>query len=123
MKVKGIMTMSLSVADLPRAERFYHEVFDLPEIANQSGEDVKTLRCGGQILKLVPLKEEQNFIPQEITLMLGDNMEDITNHFLNYFVEIIDQPQKFKTLAGEALMTTIADPDGNLIHVCTLSDR
>ena len=50
MKIKRLDHIVLTVSDLAQAERFYHEVFDMPVIKDQTTEDVITLRCGHCVL-------------------------------------------------------------------------
>ena len=52
MKIKRLDHIVLTVSDLAQAERFYHEVFDMPVIKDQTTEDVITLRCGHQLIRL-----------------------------------------------------------------------
>lgn len=50
MKIKRLDHIVLTVSDLAKATRFYHEVFDMPIL--EESETVVTLRCGHQLLKL-----------------------------------------------------------------------
>ena len=51
MKIKRLDHIVLTVSDLAKATRFYHEVFDMPIL--EESETVVTLRCGHQLLKLL----------------------------------------------------------------------
>ena len=52
MRVRRLDHIVLTVSDIAAAERFYHEVFDMPIIADQSDDHVTTLRCGHQLIRL-----------------------------------------------------------------------
>ena len=47
MRVRRLDHIVLTVSNIPQATRFYHEVFDMPVIEDQSDENVTTLRWGG----------------------------------------------------------------------------
>ena len=52
MKMRRIDHIVLTVSNLEESMRFYHEVFDMPVIDQQSNDDVITLRCGHQLIRL-----------------------------------------------------------------------
>lgn len=127
MKVKRIERLTLTVSDLKAAQRFYHEVFDMPTI-NESDSNI-TLRCGHNELVLSQNPENettpQNPTPgaADLRLVVGDNMEDVLNHLKSYFVNILGKPITKQGLDGQMLSITIMDDDGNLIEISTYSNR
>ena len=52
MKMRRIDHVVLTVTDLEQSMRFYHEVFDMPVIKEQSNDDLITMRCGHQLIRL-----------------------------------------------------------------------
>ena len=52
MKMRRIDHLVLTVRDLEASRRFYHEVFDMPVLDDQTNDDVVTLRCGHQLIRL-----------------------------------------------------------------------
>ena len=52
MRVRRLDHIVLTVSNIPQATRFYHEVFDMPVIEDQTDENVTTLRCGHQLIRL-----------------------------------------------------------------------
>ncbi len=52
MKMRRIDHLVLTVSDLEASKRFYHEVFDMPVIDDQTNDNVVTLRCGHQLIRL-----------------------------------------------------------------------
>ena len=94
MKIKRLDHIVLTVSDLAQAERFYHEVFDMPVIKDQTTEDVITLRC-------------------------GHKMSDIENHLKSYFVNIVAGPMTKLGSEGEMTSIYLRDYDQNLIEIST----
>lgn len=93
MKIKRLDHVVLTVSNLPKAERFYHEVFDMPVIEEQSNDEVITLRFGHQLLRL--RQQESNETLQaanpslgaaDFSIVAGDKLEDIQNHLKSYFI-------------------------------------
>ncbi|MBD5068748.1 MAG: VOC family protein [Lactobacillus sp.] len=124
MKIKRLDHIVVTVADLQRAVRFYHEVFDLPVLEDQSDEFVTTLRCGHQLLKLqlatrnTPLKaKEPTSASADFCLVTGDKLDDVKNHLKSYFVEIIAGPVEKIGANGKITSLYVNDPDGNLIEI------
>ena len=127
MRVKRIEHLTLTVADVKAAQRFYHEVFDMPTLAETDNEI--TLRCGHHELTLANASQKElaaknpTIGAADLQLIVGDNMEDVLNHLKSYFVDIVAGPLKKKGLEGDILSVYIKDDDGNLIEVSTYSNR
>ena len=110
MKIKRLDHIVLTVSDLAQAERFYHEVFDMPVIKDQTTEDVITLRCGHQLIRLRKA---------DICIVSGDKMSDIENHLKSYFVNIVAGPMTKMGSEGEMTSIYLRDYDQNLIEIST----
>ncbi|ETA73660.1 VOC family protein [Ligilactobacillus equi] len=127
MKVKRIERLTITVSDLKAAQRFYHEVFDMPTISES--DDNITLRCGHNELILSLGQTETSRAKKttpgsaDLRLVVGDNMEDILNHLKSYFVNILGEPVIKQGIDGQILAVNITDDDGNLIEVSTYSNR
>ena len=122
MKIKRIDHIVLTVSDLARAVRFYHEVFDMP-ILEESAE-LATLRCGHQLLKLQTTKRTDALISKtptsgsaDLCLVTGDKLADDINHLKSYFIEIIAGPVTKIGANGQMTSIYLNDPDGNLIKI------
>lgn len=123
MKIKRLDHIVLTVSDLARATRFYHEVFDMPVIEDLSDETKTTLHCGHNLLVLqtttttsLSAKEK---IPgsADLCLVTGDKLADDINHLKSYFVDIIAGPLEKTGANGKMNVIYINDPDGNLIQI------
>ncbi|MHC3376371.1 VOC family protein [Ligilactobacillus equi] len=127
MKVKRIERLTITVSDLKAAQRFYHEVFDMPTISES--DDNITLRCGHNELILSLGQTETSRAKKttpgsaDLRLVVGDNMEDILNHLKSYFVNILGEPVTKQGIDGQIFSVNITDDDGNLIEVSTYSNR
>ncbi|MEN3954154.1 VOC family protein [Lactobacillus salivarius] len=126
MKIKRLDHIVLTVSDLAQAERFYHEVFDMPVIKDQTTEDVITLRCGHQLIRLRKADKNsdlrannQTIGAADICIVSGDKMSDIENHLKSYFVNIVAGPVTKMGSEGEMTSIYLRDYDQNLIEVST----
>ena len=129
MRVRRLDHIVLTVSDIAAAERFYHEVFDMPIIADQSDDQVTTLRCGHQLIRLQrvdrdALKATHPTVgAADLAIVVGDNMENVHNHMVSYFVDIVAGPVKKLGAEGEMLSLYVHDPDQNLIEVSTYKNK
>lgn len=126
MRVRRLDHIVLTVSDIDKATRFYHEVFDMPIIAEQSNKEVTTLRCGHQLIRLqkadrpIELKAKNPTVgAADLCIVVGDDIEDVENHLKSYFVNIVAQPAE--RLGSEGKMTSlyITDDDQNLIEIAS----
>ncbi|MCP0887259.1 VOC family protein [Ligilactobacillus sp. WILCCON 0076] len=125
MKVKRIDNTVLTVTNLERATRFYHEVFDMPLLDNT--DTTQTLRCGHQLLKLQ--KKDTNFSASTIVnttldnvdlcILVNDKATDILNHLKSYFIDIVSGPISQADSVGTITSIFIRDYDSNLIKITT----
>lgn len=122
MKIKRLDHIVLTVSDLAKATRFYHEVFDMPIL--EESETVVTLRCGHQLLKLQTTARKDALVAKtptsgsaDLCLVTVDALADDINHLKSYFVEIIAGPVTKIGANGQMTSIYLNDPDGNLIEI------
>lgn len=131
MKMRRIDHIVLTVSDLGRSRRFYHEVFDMPIIDQQSNDHVITLRCGHQLIRLQesdrPKDELQAAHPTvgaaDLCLVSGDDVDDTIHHLRSYYVDLVDGPVTKQGSEGEMTSLYIHDPDNNLIEVAFYKNK
>lgn len=131
MKMRRIDHLVLTVSDLARSRRFYHEVFDMPIIDKQTTDQVITLRCGHQLIRLQQADRSQEDLQAahptvgaaDLCLVSGDNMEDVIHHFKSYYVDLIAGPVTNYGSEGEMTSLYIHDPDNNLIEVAFYKNK
>lgn len=121
MNIREIDHITLTVSDVARSERFYHEVFDMPILENAEYAGV---RCGKQRIYFVTSEKQPTFKPSttsigsvDLCIIAKDPMDNIINHLKSYFVEIIDGPAEHEATHGTVNSIFIKDPDGNLIEI------
>lgn len=126
MRVRRLDHIVLTVSNIPQATRFYHEVFDMPVIEDQTNENVTTLRCGHQLIRLQKANRPTNLKADhptvgsaDLCIVVGDNISDVENHLKSYFVNIIEGPEKKMGSEGEMTSIYITDPDNNLIEIAS----
>ncbi|KRM95520.1 dioxygenase [Liquorilactobacillus aquaticus DSM 21051] len=124
MNIKRIDHIVLTVADLPRAIRFYHEVFDMPIIKDKETDMENCVRCGHQLIEFRLVNEEYSLGPADPTvgsanlcIIAGDSMDQITNHLISYYIPILKGPLKRIGSEGEMTSIYINDYDKNLIEI------
>ncbi|MCI2031274.1 VOC family protein [Limosilactobacillus sp.] len=130
MKMRRIDHIVLTVSNLEESMRFYHEVFDMPIIEQQSNDDVITLRCGHQLIRLQKADRPTNLIANKPTigaadlcLVAGDKVEDILHHFKSYYVDVVEGPVEKNGSEGPMTSIYVHDPDKNLIEVSVYANK
>ena len=89
MKMRRIDHIVLTVSDLEAARRFYHEVFDMPVLDDQTNDDVVTLRCGHQLIRLQSVNRPSDQLQAknltvgaaDLCLVSGDDPKEELHHF------------------------------------------
>lgn len=125
MKMRRIDHVVLTVSDLDTARRFYHEVFDMPVLDDQTTADVVTLRCGHQLIRLQtkdrPTDQLQATHPTigaaDLCLVSGDDPKEALHHFKSYYVDIVAGPVTKHGAEGEMTSIYLHDPDQNLVEI------
>lgn len=125
MKMRRIDHLVLTVSNLEASRRFYHEVFDMPIIEEQTNADVVTLRCGHQLIRLQtpqrPTDQLQAGHPTvgaaDLCLVSGDDPDEVLHHLKSYYVDVISKPVTKHGSEGEMTSIYLRDPEQNLIEV------
>ncbi|GAJ26790.1 biphenyl-2,3-diol 1,2-dioxygenase III-related protein [Liquorilactobacillus sucicola DSM 21376 = JCM 15457] len=124
MNIKRIDHIVLTVTDLPRAIRFYHEVFDMPIIKEKNSAEEKCVRCGHQLIEFHLDHEKKPLLPAaptagsaDLCIIAGDSMDHIINHLISYYVPILAGPMKRIGSEGEMTSIYINDYDHNLLEI------
>lgn len=125
MKMRRIDHVVLTVSNLEASRRFYHEVFDMPIIDDQTTDQVITLRCGHQLIRLQTTDRAQKKLQPaqptigaaDLCLVSGDDPDEVLHHFHSYYVDVIAGPLTKHGSEGEMTSIYIHDPDNNLIEV------
>ncbi|KRM01975.1 VOC family protein [Limosilactobacillus gastricus] len=131
MKMRRIDHLVLTVSDLEASKRFYHEVFDMPVIDDQTNDDVVTLRCGHQLIRLQKNDRANPLVAKHPTvgaadfcMIVGDQLEDVLHHLKSYYVDVItDEPIVKHGSEGEMRSIYLYDPDQNLLEISTYSNK
>lgn len=130
MKMRRIDHVVLTVTDLEQSMRFYHEVFDMPVIKEQSNDDLITMRCGHQLIRLqkidrpTTLKAANPTIGSaDLCLVAGDSIDDIFHHLNSYYIDIIAGPIVKQGAEGEMTSLYVYDPDNNLIEIAVYKNK
>lgn len=76
MKIKRVDHLVLTVNDVARAIRFYHEVFDMPIINFKDETEPHCVRCGHQLLnfKLLANRNSQLLRHQQLVALLFQSL-------------------------------------------------
>ena len=121
MNIRDIDHITITVSDIARSERFYHEVFDMPILENAEHPGVM---AGKQRIYFVLSDNQPKFHADkpttgaiDICVIAKDPMDSIVNHLKSYFVPILEGPSKKEAAHGEVTSIIIQDPDKNLIEV------
>ena len=119
MKMRRIDHVVLTVTDLEQSMRFYHEVFDMPVIKEQSNDDLITMRCGHQLIRLqkidrpTTLKAANPTIGSaHLCLVAGDSIDDIVHHLNSYYIDI----DKHQTCTGRGRLVLSLIPESRIDH-------
>ena len=135
MKMRRIDHIVLTVSDLEASRRFYHEVFDMPIVEDQTEdndhEHVVTLRCGHQLIRLQPTDRPKEQLQAahptpgsvDLCMVSGDNPDDVLHHLKSYYVDVIAQPQPNQGAEGDMTSLYLRDPDQNLIEICFYKNK
>ena len=130
MKMRRIDHVVLTVTDLEQSMRFYQEVFDMPVIKEQSNDDLITMRCGHQLIRLqkidrpITLKAADPTIGSaDLCLVAGDSIDDIVHHLNSYYIDIIAGPIVKQGAEGEMTSLYVYDPDNNLIEIAVYKNK
>lgn len=126
MKVSRLDHLVLPVKDLNQSFRFYHEVFDMQELPEQSTADTTTIRCGHQLIRLHQVDQlatlqaaQPTTGSADLCIVVKDEVADIMNHLKSYFVEIVAGPTEKNGSEGPMTSIFIRDFDKNLIEIAT----
>ncbi len=130
MKMRRIDHIVLTVSNLEESMRFYHEVFDMPVIDQQSNDDVITLRCGHQLIRLQKTDRPSKLVAShptigaaDLCLVAGDKVDDILHHFNSYYVDVVEGPVEKQGSEGAMTSSYVHDPDKNLIEVSVYANK
>lgn len=131
MKMRRIDHIVLTVSDLERSRRFYHEVFDMPVIDEQTTDEVVTLRCGHQLIRLQTVDRDQKALQADkptvgaadLCLVSGDDVEETLHHFKSYYVDVVAGPVTKHGSEGAMTSIYLRDPDKNLIEVAFYKNK
>ena len=130
MKMRRIDHIVLTVSNLEESMRFYHEVFDMPVIDQQSNDDVITLRCGHQLIRLQKVDRPTKLVANhptvgsaDLCLVAGDKVDDILHHFNSYYVDVVEGPVEKQGSEGAMTSIYVRDPDKNLIEVSVYATK
>ena len=130
MKMRRIDHVVLTVTNLEDSMRFYHEVFDMPVIDDQSNDEVITLRCGHQLIRLQKVDRSTKLVADKPTigsadlcLVAGDKVDDILHHFKSYYVDVVVGPVEKHVSEGAMTSIYVHDPDKNLIEVAVYANK
>lgn len=135
MKMRRIDHLVLTVNDLEASRRFYHEVFDMPIVEDQTedneNEHIVTLRCGHQLIRLQDTNRPKTQLQADrptpgavdLCLVSGDKPEDVMHHLKSYYVDVIREPQANQGAEGDMTSLYLRDPDQNLIEICFYKNK
>ena len=130
MKMRRIDHIVLTVSDLEESTRFYHEVFDMPVLDQQSNDQLVTLRCGHQLIRLQKSDRQTELKAPHLTtgaadfcIVAGDQLEDILHHLKSYFVDIVAGPVEKRGSEGAMTSVYVHDPDNNLVEIAVYANK
>lgn len=125
MRMRRLDDITIFVSDLEKSRLFYHEVFDMPIIDDQSSANLVTVRCGHQLIRLRAADEtHQSMVGKaSFSVVARDSMHDIMHHFISYEVDVKEQPHQANGAEGAMEEITIADPDNNTINVVVYQNK
>lgn len=122
MNIRNIDHLTLTVSDLERSLRWYHEVLDLPIITFDDGR--KGVKLGKQKLNFqvtdnpyLPVAKHPTVGAADFAIIATDPLANILAHLTNYAVEIVDGPIPKQGAQGPMTSVYVRDPDENLIEI------
>jgi len=122
LNIRDIDHIVLTVTDIARSLRFYHEVFDLPIITFDG--DRKAVLVGKQKINFQTIDEPHTPIAAKPTpgsadlcLIARDDIEVIQHHLKSYFVDVVAGPVERTGAHGQLTSLYVRDPDNNLIEI------
>lgn len=129
--MRRIDHITIPVRDLAASTRFYHEVFDMPVLAQQSDATTSTLRCGHQLIRLVALDQPLDPAPQTwaagsavLSLVVGDDLTSVLHHLKSYYVNVLtDEPIAHLGAEGELQAIRLTDLDNNIIELVAYENK
>ena len=122
MNVRDLDHLTITVSNLDRTMRFYHEVLDLPVVSFT--KKLLTIQLGHQ--KLEFRQAGQQYQPNlakptpgasAFCITAKDSLTYTKEHLANYGVTIVAGPTKVKGPNGPMRAIYIYDPDRNLIEI------
>lgn len=129
MKMRRIDHVVLTVSDLEQSRRFYHEVFDMPVIDQQTKPGVVTLRCGHQLIRLQKadrdalVAHKPTIGSADLCLVTNDPIEAILHHLRSYYVDVVAGPVDRLGAEGPMQSIYLHDPDQNLIEIAVYENK
>ena len=129
MKMRRIDHVVLTVSDLEQSRRFYHEVFDMPVIDQQTKPGVVTLRCGHQLIRLQKadrdalVAHKPTIGSADLCLVANDPIEAILHHLRIYYVDVVTGPVDRLGAEGPMQSIYLHDPDQNLIEIAVYENK
>ncbi|RMW43628.1 VOC family protein [Lactiplantibacillus pentosus] len=120
--IRDIDHITLTVTDIARSLRFYHEVFDLPIVTFEG--DRQAVLVGKQKINFEtvaaphqPAAATPTPGSADLCLIAKDNLDDIQHHLKSYFVDIVEGPVERTGAHGQLTSLYVRDPDKNLIEI------
>ena len=129
MKMRRIDHVVITVSDLEQSRRFYHEVFDMPVIDQQTKPGVVTLRCGHQLIRLQKadrdalIAKNPTIGSADLCLVANDRIDAIIHHLKSYYVDIVAGPVDRLGSEGPMQSVYLHDPDDNLIEIAVYQNK
>ncbi|QMU08118.1 VOC family protein [Levilactobacillus suantsaii] len=122
MNIRDIDHITLTVSDLERSIRWYHEVLDLPVIEFDDGR--RGVKVGKQKINFqvtdhpkLPVAKHPTVGAADFAIIATDSLANILSHLTNYAVEIVDGPLPKSGALGPMTSIYVRDPDENLIEI------
>lgn len=122
MNIRNIDHITLTVSDIERSVRWYHEVFDLPIIEFDDGR--RGVKLGKQKINFqqsdqphLPVAKHPTVGGADFAIIATDPLANILSHLTNYAVEIVDGPLPKQGAMGPMTSIYVRDPDENLIEI------
>lgn len=103
----------------------------MPVIEQQSSDQVVTLRCGHQLIRLQTTDSSKSDLQADkptvgagdLCLVSGDDVQETLHHFKSYYVDVIAGPVEKYGSEGKMTSIYLHDPDNNLIEVSFYKDK